>query len=129
MVAFVLVPAALLVVLGIVVAVLLVSHVESSIDNEREQFGKLVLRPCPLPTTCTGTLTVLGEKRAFCTLPPSAVVPPYTNGDAVYVRDGKLPAFARLTTTNRSGIFQAERLSGYKLEVSSKDIFGRACRP
>jgi serine/threonine-protein kinase len=129
MLVFVLVPAALLVVLGGVVVVLLFSHLKSQLDDEREAVGKLAFRPCPPPTTCNGTLTVMNEKRAFCTSPPSASVPPYANGDAVYIRDGKVTAFAHLTSTNRNGTFKAERLSGYTLDVSTKEIFGRACRP
>ena len=129
MVLFVVVPAALLVALGLGVFVLLFSRVESQLDRERVQVGQLAFRPCPSPTTCSGTLTVLEEKRAFCTAPPSATVPPYVNGDAVFIRDGKVNAFAHLTSANKNGTFQAERLSGYTLEVSAKDVFGRACRP
>jgi len=122
-------PVVLLAVAGIGAVVMVLSKVQSQIDAERVQVGQLAFRPCPPPTTCTGAITVMGEQRAFCTAPPSASIPPYANGDAVFIRDGKITAFAHITSANKNGTFQAERLSGYKLQVSAKDVFGRACRP
>ena len=71
----------------------------------------------------------MDDKRAFCVAPSSSTAPPFVDGEAVYVRDGSYVAFARLSPGRRSGTFQAERLSGYKLQVTAKDVLGRACKP
>ena len=122
-------PVVLVLALGVGVVVYVYSSLTSSFQKERAQIGQLTFRPCPPPTTCTGSLTVMSDPRAFCVAPPSATAPPFVSGDAVYVRDGSVVAFAHLSRGSRSGTFQAERLTGYKLEVTAKDVFGRACKP
>jgi hypothetical protein len=126
MVLFVVVPVGLLIGLGVAVVALIIYLGESNAEKERQRLAALTLRACPPPSTCTGATMVMDEKVAYCTT--AAAIPPYGKGDGVFVKDGMVPAFARITAANKDGTFNVERFSGYKLTVPPEDIFGRACR-
>jgi hypothetical protein len=123
---FVVIPVALVMALGVAVVALIFYLGESNAEKKRQRLAALTLRACPPPSTCTGATMVMDEKVAYCTT--AAAIPPYAKGDGVFVKDGMVTAFARITAANKDGTFNVERFTGYKLTVPPEDIFGRACR-